>query len=232
MTTATKESVSRVQDTVQVRQPTPETMAPPTVSGEEIKEMVNVMLQAAYERHLATPSQEMAEPLYWWDVVALGPVQPGAGLLPPTSFAGPLLPNQVIRVGQKAFVAAILLLNTHFPTTTLSAAELLSNFALPYEIEYSTGELKKWQAAPAYLQHMGGGNLTPNVPWAIDVFNFVAQDEGLYEMNISARIFGCGRVTAPPFSAYAHIVADIDADIFKTHPRIQVDQPIRFQVYR
>ncbi len=225
-----RENQSQVQTTVTVSAPAQEAIEEPVVN--DIMAMMDAQLKAAYQKYLATPRQEMAEPLYWWDVVALGPVQPGAGLLPPSPMTGPLLPHQIIRAGQKAFVAAILLLNPNFPTKTLSAADLLSNFALPYKIEYNTGELKKWQPGPAYLQHVGNGTLTPGVPWAVNVFKFIAQDEGLYEMNISARIYGCNGVTAPPFSAYAHIVADIDSDLFATHPRIQVDQPIRFQVYR
>lgn len=232
MTTPAKEATSRVQDTLKVRQPTTEAAMNMTMSVEELKQQVHAQLMTAYDKYLATPRPQMAEPLYWWDVVAIGPIQPGAGLLPPTPMSGLLLPHQIIRVNQKAFIVAIVLLNTNFPAATLSAADLLSNFALPYEIEYSTGELKRWQPGPANLQQVNNGNLTPGVPWAIDVFEFTAQDEGLYETNITARIYGCNQVAAPPFAAYAHIVADIDSDLFATHPRVQVDQPIRFQVYR
>jgi hypothetical protein len=235
MTTSAKEATSRVQNVVRVRQANPEAANTPGMTGEDIKAMLNDQLNSAYQEHLMTPqppSQEIAEPLFWWDVYALGPIQPGAQLTPPGSFSGPLLPHQIIRAGERAYVAAILLLNTNFPSSTLSAAELLSNFGLPYRIEYNTGELKKWQLAPAYLQHVGNGSLTPGVPWAIDVFDFIPQDEGLYEMNVSARIFGCDGITAPPFSAYASVVVDIDSDMFNTHPRVEVDTPMRFQVYR
>ncbi len=226
---------ARIQDKVKVKGE--QEIAPETEGGmdqnvEVITQMIHARLQAALQEHLASPEPQIAEPLDWWDIYALGPVQPGASMAPPASFAGPLLPNQVIRMREYAYVATIILLNPSFPSPGVSAAELLSRFALPYEVEYATGELKRWQPAPAYLQHVSSGTLSPGVYWAVDVFPFIAQDEGVFEMTITARIFGCDRTIAPPFAGYATLVQDIDRDMFGFGPRLQQDQSVRFQVYR
>lgn len=196
----------------------------------DIRSRLDAQLQSAYEEFLATPQTQVAEPRDWWDLYAYGPVQPGAS--PGTTFAGPLLPHQVIRVGERAYVATVLLLNPRFPGTAPSAAEILSNFALPYEVQYHTGELTRWQPAGASLQHTSTGNLVPGRPWALDVFPFTAQEEGLFEMNIRARIFGCDRNIAPPFAGYATRIIDIDRDMFNVGPRVKTEEKIRFQIYR
>jgi len=197
---------------------------------EDLKSQLDAKMQAAYEEFVSTMSPQEAEPHYWWDLYAYGPVQPGAQM--GHTFGGPLLPHQVIRVGERAYVATILLLNPFFPPFGPSAAEVLSNFALPYEVRYNTGELTRWQPAGASLQHVSNGNFTPGQSWAFDIFRFRGREEGLFEMNISARIFGCDRNIAPPFAGYATRVGDIDRDIFGTGPRIKTEEKVRFQIYR
>lgn len=202
----------------------------PDVNADDIVAMIDAKMAAALEEAMSTPKSEIAEPLYWWDLFAIGPIQPGAHLA--GSFTGPLLPHQVIRVGEVAYVATVIRLNPFFPAFPPSAAEVLSSFALPYEVEYGTGELKHWKPGPAYLQHVSHNYLVPGKYWAIDVFRFRPEDEGLYEMNICARIFGCHKNAAPPFSGYATVVVDIDRQMFGPGPRVQYDQSIRFQVYK
>jgi hypothetical protein len=208
------------------------------MTAEQVKAQVQKLVQDKLQELLASPpSEEIAEPLNWWDIFAFGPVQPGASTVPPAGFTpGPLLPHQVIRKGEEAYVAAVLILNPVGPSVP-SALDILSNFALPYEIAYNTGELTKWQPAPASLQHISHGALVPGVAIYVDVFSFVAQDAGLYEMNISARIFGCEGNTAPPFSGFATWVFDLDEDYLADllglpgGPGFYHKNPIRFQVY-
>jgi len=213
------------------RQPRMERMEYSQLTMEDVQAQLEQQLQTALEQAIARPaSLEVAEPQGWWNLYAIGPIQPGAGLAGP--FAGPLLPHQVIRTNERAYVATVLILNPFGPGSP-SAMEILSNFALPYEVTYGTGELQRWQPGPANLQHTGSGNLTPGSAFAIDVFSFTAQDEGLYQMNVSARIYGCEKNIAPPFAGFARAVIDIDPDLFFfPAPGLQVDQPIRFQVYR
>ncbi len=199
------------------------------ISAEDVRLEIEARLKSALEEAMSKARQEVAEPYPWWNLYAIGPIQPGARMA--GSFAGPLLPHQVIRVNEQAYVATILLLNPFYPVP--SAAELISTFALPYEVNYTTGNLTLWAPGPAELQHTGSGSFIPGLPFAIDVFTFRAQTEGLYEMNISARIYGCGQTGAPPFSGFARAVVDVDPDLFMfSAPGMQVDQPIRFQVYR
>jgi hypothetical protein len=236
MATRTREAAELdMQEEVTVRQPTMRDGADggrPDRMVADLQAMIEAKLQSAHDEYVASAHEEIAEPLYWWDIFAIGPIQPGAGLTPPSGFTGPLQPNQVIRLGERAYIVSVLLLNTSFPSPGPSAADILSKFALPYEIEYDTGDLKKWALAPANLQHISGGNFVPGVPWAVDVFGFTAQDAGVFEVNICARIFGCDQNAAPPFAGYATQVVDIDQDMFGTGPRVKTEQSIRFHCYR
>jgi hypothetical protein len=206
-----------------------------TVTAEDVKAYIEAQVQAKLQQILASPpAAEIAEPLNWWDGYAIGPIQPGlnlTGALTP----GPLLPHQVIKRGEQAFVATVLILNPVGPGVP-TALDILSNFALPYEIEYATGDVKRWLPGPAALQHLSHGHLVPGVAVYVDIFDFVAQEPSLYEMNICFRIFGCGGVTAPPFSGFATWVFDPDQDYLGSllgqgGPGFYHKNPIRFQVY-
>jgi len=99
----------------------------------QIEAVVKSALDEAKMRRAARPVSEIAEPEGWWNLFAIGPIQT-------IGIPGPLLPHQVIKVGETAFVATILVLNDFLilaPGTT--AADVLSNFALPYEVRYQTG---------------------------------------------------------------------------------------------
>lgn len=208
------------------------------ITAEDVKRVVEAQVQTMLEKSLTgPPSAEIAEPLNWWDLYAFGPFQPGAQSVPPAGFTpGPLLPHQVIRRGEKAYVAAVLLLNPIGPSVP-SALDILSNFGLPYEVTYGTGELKRWQPAPDSLQYESKGNyLEPGRAFYVDVFEFKADEPGLYEMNICARIFGCNGLTAPPFSGFATWVYDPDDDYFgsligRGGPGFYHKDPIRFQIF-
>lgn len=197
----------------------------------QIEAAVKSALDEAKMRYAARTGAEIAEPEGWWNLYAIGPIQV-------TDIPGPLLPHQVIKVGETAFVVTIVFLNDFLilaPGTT--AADVLSNFALPYEVRYQTGNLTSWTLGPASLNavHSGAGfNLVPGENVYIDVLAFTADVPGLYEMNISARILGATApfVNAPQFAGYARAVIDIDPDLFiSPAPGLQFDLPIRFQVY-
>ena len=197
----------------------------------QIEAVVKSALDEARMRRAARTMAEIAEPEGWWNLFAIGPVQP-------IGIPGPLLPHQVIKVGETAFVATILFLNDFLiltPGTT--AADVLSNFALPYEVRYQTGNLTTWTLGQADMNvvHSGAGfNLVPQVNVYFDVLAFTASVPGLYEMNISARILGATSpfANAPQFAGYARAVLDIDPDLFiSPAPGLQFDLPIRFQVY-
>ncbi len=207
------------------------------VTAAQVKAYYESQLHAALTEAKMNARKEVAEPQDWWDVLAVGPIQIGAQSIPPAGFQdSPLLPHQVIRVGEDAYVVTILLLNPFGPGAP-SAADILSGFGLPYEVRYSTGNLDTWNLGPNYLNVTQGGNFTPFVPFAVDVFKFTAKsgDEACYEMNICARIFGCDvngkKNSAPPFAGFAREVIDIDPGLLFPAPGLQVDTGIRFQIY-
>lgn len=215
----------------QERQASAETLVRQQLTADDVRARLGQQLQAALDEAAARhTAPETAEPEGWWNLYAIGPIQPGAHLA--GSFSGSLLPNDVIRVGQRAYVATVIILNPFGPGIP-SAMEILSNFALPYEVSYGTGELTRWQPGPASLQHTGSGTLVPNSAFVVDVFDFIAQDPGLYEMNITARIYGCNNTIAPPFAGFARAVVNVDPDLFLfPAPGLKLDRPIRFEVYR
>jgi len=197
----------------------------------QIEAVVKSALDEAKMRRAARAMTEVAEPEGWWNLYAIGPIQP-------IGIPGPLLPHQVVKVGETAFVATILFLNDFLiltPGTT--AADVLSNFALPYEVRYQTGNLTSWTLGQADMNvvHSGAGfNLIPAVNVYVDILAFTASVAGLYEMNVSARLLGATPpfANAPQFAGYARAVIDIDPDLFiSPAPGLQFDLPIRFQVY-
>jgi hypothetical protein len=204
-----------------------------------IKQRVEEGLRNAVQARQEQAVEQIADPLGWWDIYGFGPFVLGATTVPPGSLAGsPLLPHQVIRAGETAYIGTVIILNPIGPGAP-SATDILSNFSLPFQVEYRTGNLTTWSAGPASMQANNAGTLVPGVSVYVDVMSFTAQpqDEGLYETNISARILGCGGNLAPSFSAFATYVYDFDEDYLGSllgtgGPGFYHKNPIRFQVYR
>lgn len=220
---------------VRTRRVAPETVVDSLVHAtpEEVKAQLEARVQASIQEALASSRKEIAEPEGWWNLFAIGPIQI---TFPP--LGAPLLPHQVIKVGEQAFVGTILFLNPfHMLSPGTNAADVMSNFALPYEIRYQTGNLTTWQPGPPTMNVVKSGagfNLIPGQYGYVDVLGFTANQPGLYEMNISARILGATPpwANAPQFAGYARAVVDIDPDLFISPPPfLQFDYPIRFQVY-
>lgn len=189
----------------------------------DIKAHYEAKLQAAYDQARSAPKLENVDVEGWWDLIAIGPLQPIGD--------PPYLSNDVIRAGEPAYVVTIMLLNPFGPAVP-SASDLLSNFGLPYEITYNTGNLTQWKPGPASLNVEHKDKLVPGLCFYVDVLEFNGEglDEVMYEMNISARIFGCGGIYAPPFAGFAREVVDVDPSFWSPPPGI-VDAPIRFLVY-
>jgi hypothetical protein len=191
-------------------------------SAEEADQEIAARVQAALDQQEVSP--EIAEVRDWWDVAAFGPIQ----LVQP---GGPLEPHRVIKVGEEALVYAIIVLNPgqQLPTGT-NAADVLSRFALPYEVQFQTGNLTTWTLAPADMQAVARGNLVPGQQFYFERIRFTGQQPGLYEMNITARLLGATPPyqNAPQFAGYATTVFGLDGpDLFGNRP----SGPLRFQVY-
>ncbi|GEM_PF-813713 len=177
-------------------------------------------------------SAEIAEPEGWWNVFAIGPLQP-------IGIPGPLLPHQVIKVGEPAFIGTLVFLNPFLivpPGTT--AGDVLSNFALNCEVRYQTGNMTTWSLGPGNMNVTHSLTFVPGQYLYLDVLSFVASEPGMYQMNITSRILGAAppHINAPQFGAFARAVVDIDPELFLDGslggiPGLQFDEPIRFQVY-
>ncbi len=186
--------------------------------------MIEQQVRDAYEQRQTMMGPEIAEPEQWWDIAGYGPVQfvaPG----------GPLLPHQVIKVGEPAYVFTLILLNQFEALPGGSnAGDTLANFSLNYEVQYQAGNLTTWTLGQPSMQAVHAGNFVPHSYFYVDVLGFIAQQPGLYEMNITSRILGVTPpfVNAPQFAAYADIVYNLDAPgLFGPKP----PGPMRFQIY-
>lgn len=196
-------------------------VAPP-LAVEDADQQILSRLQAALDEAEIRP--EIAEVRDWWDVAAYGPLQL-------VQSGGPLLPHRVIKVGEDAYVYAIVVLNLaqQLPTGT-NAADVLANFSLPYEVRFQTGNLTTWTLAPPDMQAVRLGNFRPGQTVYFERIRFTGRQPGLYEMNISARILGATPPyqSAPQFAGYATTVFGLDAeDLWGNRP----SGPLRFQVY-
>jgi hypothetical protein len=203
-----------------------------SVTEEDLVAQARAQIDAAYEQAMTNPellapewvSAELAEAQGWWDIAAFGPVQPIAP-------GGPLVPHSVIKVGEPAFVFAFILLNPFLalPGGT-NAAQVLSNFALPYQVQYQTGNLTAWTLGQADMQGLDNNNLVPGQDFYTEVIGFTATQPGLYEMNITARLLGAAPpfVNAPLFGARATTVFSLDPPgLFGSAP----PSPLRFSIY-
>lgn len=203
------------------------------VTADDIKAQIEARVKSAYDEAVARASTEAADPEGWWNLCGIGPIQPIA-------VGGPVLPHQVIKVGETAFVATVMVLNPFLLLAPgVTPFSVLSNFALPYEIQYQAGNLTNWTLGQPNMNVVHNGGLIPGLAVYVDVLQFVATTPGLYEMNISARLLGAAPPyqNAPQFAGYAREVFDLDADtlfypwLSTPAPGWQFDQPIRFQIY-
>jgi hypothetical protein len=197
------------------------------ITLEDAKAELEARLHAALDEAAARQSAEVASPQGWWDIIAIGPIKVGAVLTPPGPLFGqPLLPNQVIRAGESAFLATVIITNPFGPSAP-PASQILGGFALPYEVNYTTGNVTTWTAGPSGSVN---GNLNL-LPFKVDFLPLDTSTPGLYELNVSARIFDALGGGTPPFSGFARRVIDVDPDLFFPAPGLQFDTPIRYQVY-
>ena len=95
------------------------------LTADDVKVYIDSQVKAAYDKMMSTPRTEVAEIQGWWNLLAVGPIQP-------IRVDGPFAPHQVIKVGEPAFVATLIVLNPFLIRPGgISAADALSDFALP-----------------------------------------------------------------------------------------------------
>lgn len=182
----------------------------------EIRAQVIAKLEERMAQH-----EERVELENWWDIWALGPVQPIGN--PPFS------PGCVVKAGEAAYAVAVLVLNPFQPVGPTNAADLLSGFALPYEIQFQTGNLTTMAPAGAVVT---GGAFVPSLYVYVAVAALPTATPGMYETNILARIMDAGGGSAPHFGGFATAILDLDsAGLFGPAAGVNFNQPIRYVVY-
>ena len=240
MATKVKERTTRQQQEVVV-QGVVETAAP-GVTAEDIKAYYEAQVQAMLDQALSAVQPEAAEPFDWWDLFSIGVIQNVAGdfgIAP----VGPFLPHEVVRVNEQAFIVTVLILNP-LPIGSppgLVPCNVLSGTALPFEIQYSS--LNTTTGTPAaFASGVNTGQLQPGVCFYVDVFEFVATEEGcIIETNVCARILNCEGQTPPqwPFAGFATWILNIDNESFlagllgvgPSKPAFIPNAPIRFMTF-
>lgn len=196
----------------------------------------------------------ISSPYTWWNIWSLGPF-----LEQPLTQQSAYLPlnltpdAQVLEAGKVAYVVTILFLNPEgilSPEPGLSPGTILSNFSLPYRISYNTADLTHWRLADVTVDSgnefnnpFKEGNLTPGQMFYVDILKFSIPenslrepDEGLMEMNITARLLGDlpKYRNAPQFAAFATWTYGFNQqqldDAFKKgdHP----SNPLKFLAYK
>jgi len=194
------------------------------LTADDIKAEIEARVQAKLDAALAGgQSAERAELENWWDIFAIGAIQPIAG--------PPVLPHQVVKAGEPAFVVSVLVLNPFqlLPGPT-DAATLLSGFGLPYEVQFQTANITAM--APAATTTIAS-SLVPGVFVYVDIAALPTAIPGMYETNILARIIGAGvPASAPQFGGFATAILDLDnAGLFGPGPGVNFQQPVRYMVY-
>jgi hypothetical protein len=148
---------------------------------------------------------EATRPRRDWYLAAIGPYGWAYGS-----------PTDVIRVGEYFYVIVWVWFNP-WPSDPQrpSACELVTSMACTVDIEICTMDVCNVRRGPADLNTTRQIQLVRGQCWYYEVFSFYAQPgwEGLFDMNITARVTGCqNKIT--PYAGFADNVTDIVPDSF------------------
>src|SRR5262245_5193438 len=100
------------------------------LQAEALKARIEAELKAALDVVQAKEKPETMEPEHSWNLLTLDPT------LPITGSPGPVFSHRVIKAGEPALIATVLVLNpANILAGPTSPGEVLSNFALPFEVQ-------------------------------------------------------------------------------------------------
>jgi hypothetical protein len=214
-------------------------------AADDVKARIEAQLQSSLEAALTAPREQIAEPLYWWEIFGYGPVQIPNQLVPPAGFLdSPLAPGKILRVGEKGYLVSVFIVNP-FPLPqdpNIRPVDFLTVWKLPYRIDYHTCNATTCRPAGPELNVTHYGNLIPGQAYYVDVLEFTAYEPGcVYETNICARILDCesghpgyghshGK-SPSPFAGFARSTFNLDPELFLPTQTLEFDNPIRFMVY-
>ncbi|MFN8474945.1 MAG: hypothetical protein U0822_22345 [Anaerolineae bacterium] len=194
----------------------------PAVSTEAVRQVFAAKLNSKLQELSATGT-EAAQPEFWWDLMAIGPIQ----------FAPPALsPAAVVDIGDTAYVITVLVLNPALmlPGPT-SPKAVLETFNLTVDLTYSTGNKTTWTLAEPACQLTGAIPLSPGggifgSEFYVDVQAFSPTTAGLHEMNITANIPGMGGIPSF-FGGYSAWTLDLDFDWLAYYLGFSTENPDR-----
>lgn len=191
------------------------------------------VVEAKMQRIMESPRPELAEPLFWWEVFAIGPFQEGAQVVAPGQgdlLDQPLLPHRIIQVGESAKIFTVVVLNPDFPDPSLSACDIVTGFGAKIELNYFTSDTQRMVSVPA-LSATKTIQTVRNVCFYVDEFEFTPQEPAcLYETNICARICNCKDAPIQPFGAFVRWIIDLDSDQIFGSEVLEFDRPVRYMV--
>lgn len=139
---------------------------------------------------------EVAQPMPWWDLFVVGPIQ-----YPPY-----LQPSGVIQVGETAYIATLLVVNP-FAILPGPISPLTILAGTTAQIRYRTGNLDTW--APGTPSINSSLLITSSIN--LDFQAFTPATEGVMDLSVSARIPGPGPAVWP-FGGHASLLFSLDSE--------------------
>lgn len=193
---------------------------------ETLKAKLDNQVESLVAQYKSTPREELAEPDFYWDILATGPFN-----LPPPPWPGPFpVGDRIIQVGEVAYFGVVVFLNPSFPAPQ-SACSMITDFGASIELNMVTSNMQTMSPAPSGLNPSVCIPTSPNVCTYNYIFEVVPQQEAcLYETNICARICNCNHKYVRSYSAFARWVVGIDFDAVFGSPSLTFDHPIRYMV--
>jgi len=188
---------------------------------EAMKGSLDAKLESLFARRAATPTEELAGPLNFWEVYAVGPYQ---------NFV--LEPSRVIDVGEQATILVVVYLNPFVPSPIPggNACDIITGFGASIELNFVTSNMQTMTAAPA----LSPSFCIPTVLgqcWYSFYWTFTPREEAcIYETNICARICNCNGYYIPQYSGFVRWVENLDYDYFFGADQYTFDHPIRYMV--
>lgn len=196
--------------------------------GNDQQAQLGAQLESLFERVSASPkvegamaAPELAGPVRFWDVFAIGPYQNPA-----------LQPSRVIEVGESATILTVVYLNPFFPSSApgQNACDIITGFGAKIELNYITSNMQTMTPVPA-LSYSYCIPTTPGQCWYYHYWTFSPQEKAcIYQTNICCRICNCNNYYVRQYSGFARWIADLDYDLIFGSPGLTFDQPIRFMV--
>lgn len=186
---------------------------------ETLRSNVEAAIQASFEQ--ATTELAEAPAPSEWEVFAVGPWQdPG------------LAPGRIIELGETAYVATIVFLNTFMDTN-------ITDFSGKVQLNYFTSNHQSMQPVGAmdYSCCFDPGDypglVIPGLgTFYVKVWEFVPTEAAcVLETNICARICNCDDEVVRGRAAFVRWIANLDYDSFFPPVVFQFDHPIRYLVY-